>query len=325
MLRKSLMCAAAVWAVGCGGMTEDEARSGLPSSDMVEIKTPSSGTQALHVSSVQIHSQGERSEYYRLTRQATLSVNGATLVVLKLLEAVVAFKPTTLEGDTAVWGPHSEALSPNAWKLTVTKEGDRTFSYRFEAKPKQAEDSAFVTVLSGTHEAAEGARGLPRKHFGKGKFTLNWENARRLPENDGNVGSAEIRYSRLDELATTSVEMSFSQVRSDEDPEARVDGEYSYHATPGAGGDFDFVFSQDSADEGPAKERLSIKSRWQESGAGRSDVKLSGGDMETEATATDCWDTLFNSQFFQASYNPELNYGTEADDCAFTPALYSTL
>ena len=47
---------------------------------------------------------------------------------------------------------------------------------------------------------------------------------------------------------------------------------------------------------------------------------------QEEATASECWDTAFASQFLRASYTfPQVQYGTEASDCAFTSASYSTL
>jgi len=76
-----------------------------------------------------------------------------------------------------------------------------------------------------------------------------------------------------------------------------------------------------------AKETLTIKSRWLESGAGRSDVELTGGDLgEESATANECWDTSFASRYLRASYAlPQVRYGIEASDCAFTTADYSSL
>ena len=56
-------------------------------------------------------------------------------------------------------------------------------------------------------------------------------------------------------------------------------------------------------------------------------MKLSGGDVPNppgQATANECWDTNFLSQYLNVSYDPTQNYGQESV-CAFTPAQYSTL
>jgi hypothetical protein len=330
-LRKSLLFAALMLA-GCGRMSrEEEFRSVLPTKEMVEVKTPAKSGQALSVDGTGAQSEeGQTSDLYLLTRGTTALVNGGTLAVLGLVDAVTKYQPTTVTEDTAVWGPHTEALARNTWKLTVKKTGDNTYSYTVSAKAKEAADSAFVDIITGTHTAATDEAGEPMKGFGQGEFTLDWDKAQTLPEHDNNVGRFTVKYSRLDDKSTATVDAGFRQVR-DEKTGERVDADYRYAASPGQGGQFDFKLKQDwykpSGSTSTALETLTIKSRWLETGAGRSDVKLSGGDLgQEEATASECWDTTFASQYLRASYTvPQVRYGTEATDCAFTPAVYSSL
>lgn len=327
--RKSLLCAA-LMLVGCGRMSrEEEFRSVLPTQELVEVKTPAKAGQALGVEGVSAQGgENQTSDLYKLTRATTAVVNGGTLAVLGLVDAVTKHKPTTVTEDTAVWGPHTEALARNTWKLTVKKTGDHTYSYTVSAKAKTADDSAFVDVITGTHTAALDAAGEPMKGFGQGEFTLDWDKQRTLPENDNNVGRMTVKYSRLDGTGVATVDASFRQVRDDQDATRRADADYRYAATPGQGGEFNFKLSQDWYKPGTTAsqlEVLTIKSRWQESGAGRSDVRLSGGDLVGEATVNECWNADFASRFLRASYDPRVGYGTEGTDCVFTPAVYSTL
>lgn len=330
-LRKSLMFAA-LMLVGCGRMDrEEEFRSVLPTKEMVEVKTPAKSGQALSVEGTgALSEKGQTSDLYQLTRGTTVLVNGGTLAVLGLVDAVTKYNPTTVTDDTAVWGPHTEALARNTWKLTVKKTGDNTYSYTVSAKAKDAADSAFVDIITGTHTASTDEAGEPMKGFGQGDFTLDWDKAQTLPEHDNNVGRFTVKYSRLDDKNAATVDASFRDVR-DEGTQQLVNADYRYAATPGQGGQFDFKLSQDwykpSGSTSTAKETLTIKSRWLETGAGRSDVRLSGGDLnQEEATASECWDTTFASQYLRASYTvPQVRYGTEATDCAFTPAVYSSL
>lgn len=329
-LRKSLLISALMLA-GCGRMDrEEEFRSVLPTKEMVEVKTPAQSGQAL-TSEEAVHGQGEGdlSELYKLTRGTTVFVNGGTLRVLGLVDAVTEHRPTTLTEDTAVWGPHTEPLARNTWKLTVKKTGESTYSYTVSAKAKEAQDSAFVDVITGTHTAAVDAAGEPMKGFGEGEFTLDWDKAATLPEHDNNVGRFTVKYSREDEKSAATVDAAFRQVRDENDASKRVDADYRYAATPTQGGQFDFKLVQDwyKKEGSAAKETLTIKSRWLESGAGRSDVELTGGDLGTEsATANECWDTAFASRYLRASYTlPQVHYGTEASDCAFATASYSSL
>ncbi|MCY1079910.1 hypothetical protein [Archangium lansingense] len=331
-LRKSLLISALMLA-GCGRMDrETEFRSVLPTKEMVEVKTPEKSGQALTAEG-DVHGQGkgELSEFYKLTRGTTVLVNGGTLLVLGLVDAVTEHRPTTLTEDTAVWGPHTEALARNTWKLTVKKTGENTYSYAVSAKAKEADDSAFVDVIIGTHTAAVDEAGEPVKGFGKGEFTLDWDKAATLPEHDNNVGRFTVKYSRQDDKSAATVDAAFRQVRDENDATRRADADYRYAATPGQGGQFDFKLSQDwyraQGSTSDAKESLTIKSRWLESGAGRSDIKLSGGDLgQEQATASECWDTAFASRFLTASFAfPQVQYGAEASDCAFTSAAYSSL
>ena len=328
MIRKSLLCAA-VMLVGCGRMErEEQFRAVLPTKEMVEVKAPADQGQGLEEDGVGAQStQGGRSDMYTLTRGATVLVNGGTLAVLSLVGRVTQHRPTTVTEDTAVWGPHTEALSPNTWKLTVKRTGERTYSYTVSAKAKEAADSAFVDVISGTHTAAVNEADEPMKGFGQGEFTLDWDKAATLPERDANVGRFTVKYSRQDAQSVISVDAAFRQVW-DDNKSKRVDLDYRYAATPGQGGQFDFKKVENYLKVSANPETLTIKSRWLQTGAGRSDVKLSGGDVPagSELKANECWDTAFASRFLWASWaNPQDNYGTEATDCAFTPAVYSSL
>lgn len=330
--RKSLLISA-LMLVGCGRMTrEEEFRSVLPTQEMVAVKAPEKSGQALMAQETGAQSgKNQTSDLYVMTRVTTVVVNGSTLAVLDLVNEVTKYPPTTVTDDTAVWGPHTEALARNTWKLTVTKTGDRTYGYTLSAKAKEAEDSAYVDIVTGTHTASVNEAGEPMKGFGQGGFKLDWNKAATLPEHDNNVGTFSVQYSRLDDKSTATVDAGFRQVRDDKDASKLVDADYRYAATPGQGGQFDFKLNQDwykpEGSTSDAKETLTIKSRWQETGAGRSDVKLTGGDLSSEeATLSECWNATFNSQYLRASYAfPQVIYGTEATDCAFSPAVYSAL
>jgi hypothetical protein len=117
-------------------------------------------------------------------------------------------------------------------------------------------------------------------------------------------------------------------VRDDKTGEIH-DAVYAYAATPGMGGDFQYRsvqdFVPDPGNTGTAKETATIHSRWQETGAGRSDWKLSGGEVgATDVTTNECWDQNFNSTFKTISFAPILGWGAESS-CVFPAAAYSTL
>ncbi len=331
MFRKSLILSASLLFAGCDPMTpEDEFREGLPSKQMVQVKEPGgSAGQRLESNEVSGLALGQRSDFYTFTRGATVIVNGGTAFVLNLLEEITKNTPTSLEGDVAVWGPHTDALSPNTWKLTVTKTGDHIYSYKLEAKGKTEADSAFKTILSGTHTISVDAQGNRMRDFGNGNLQIDWDAAQTLPEHDSNIGTLAIRYARPDEKSVITVDAAFRNVKDDERPGTRVNADYMYKEAPGAGGEFDFGLSKnfDTDASRPAVERLTIKSRWAQSGAGRADVKITGGDFGVaDAKVSECWDANFASQYLEASWvTTGPVYGSLAACGSLSTAIYSSL
>jgi hypothetical protein len=106
-----------------------------------------------------------------------------------------------------------------------------------------------------------------------------------------------------------------------------VNADYRYKETPGAGGEFDFALDKnlDTDSTRPAIEHLTVKSRWGQTGAGRSDVKATKGDLGTnEGTISECWDANFASQYLTVSF-PAYSYGEVSACGSFSTAVYSLL
>jgi hypothetical protein len=316
---------AALALVGCG-RSNDDFRDGLPRPETVRLDVPGDeGAARQGLSSTSLSLEGETSEMYRLTRATTVNINGGTLFVLNLVKAITEHKPTSINGDTATWGPHTDALSPNTWRLVVKRIAEGQYQYSLEGRAKTESDSDFRAVLYGTHKVALDANGNAMEGFGSGEFTLDWDVAQTLPEHDANVGVAVITYSRVSPSAEATIDVVFTQVWNEEKT-ARNNGKYHYQQAPGEGGEFEFqcIGNVHKELDKPAAENLTIKSRWMHTGAGRSDVKVSGGDVSGETTLNECWDTNFKSTFFHFSDAPIFDYGIEISACVFASAEYSS-
>lgn len=320
----------------CGLGDDDEFRDGVPTSDAVELKVPlgQSRTQGSLSASgdgmvtVRGALLGETADTYKITRTVTAVVNGGTLAVLSLVHTIVQFPPTDVTTDTAVWGPHSEPLSPNAWRLTVTRVAPHSFDYVLAAKPKLAADSAFIAILSGHHNAVAGPRGRAIQGLGDGTFTVDWDAAQTLPEHDRNVGKADFTYARASFTDTATIGVAFTGIKDESNAEI-YNANYLYAATPGAGGDFHYAAHRDAlpgpGPTGTAQELFTMHSRWLETGAGRADVQVSGGDSPVPSPiVNECWDAAFSSTFKNTSYDPAQTWGQEST-CVFTSASYSSL
>lgn len=321
----ALAVAAPLVAGACGRLDGgDEYRQGVPHHEDIAIVVPGGDAQtgALTAEGVAVTQGallGEQAELYRLTRNVTAVVNGGTIAVLALVRTITAFPPTDIGDDVAVWGPHTEPLSPNTWRLTVHRLARGQFQYALEAKPKTQPDSAYLTILSGHHNVAGTGAGLRRRAnlpaYGSGDFDIDWDNARMLPEHDDNVGSAHFVYSRPAAGADTNIAVTFHQVM-DKTAGMRVDAQYAFVATPDSGGSFQFTLTKNEIMTTAALETLTVRSRWQQTGAGRSDVKMVGGDLgASEATANECWDSNFASVYMTNSYGDAAKTWGVATSC----------
>jgi hypothetical protein len=306
----------------------EDFRNGIPRQETVQMNVPGRAGQAL---SVETHSQalairGLTADTYQLTRAVSGGVNGSGAWILLLVKAVVSHPPTSVSGDTAVWGPWTGALDPVTWQVTVKHLGDHEYEYEVSGRDRRMSGAAFTTVLHGTHSASVDGNGRAIEGFGSGELTLDWDARGKLPGAGREVGTARYRYSRTGPSATVEVDADFRQVHDDQRPGQRIDVTYRYRNTPGAGGSMQFVhavpplMSQNGS-------RWAVKSRWTRDGSGRADIRATGGDLPTtfEATASECWDTDFDSVFFLANWPLAPRYGEEATNCVFKPADYSTL
>ena len=303
----------------CGIDSRTEAfRNGFPRNSTVEVKVPesSSTSQGLGGESTRRDGLlGEQAEFYGFTRAMTVVVNGGVGATLGLVERIVEYTPTSITDNTAVWGPHTDPLSPNTWRFTVTKRAENDYTYVLEGKGKSAPDTEFKAILSGNHVSAG-------KDLGNGSFLLDWDAAQTLPEHDGAVGQGHVDYARPTATATVQIDADFTRVKDGETGQL-VDAKYRFRQTPGQGGAFEFQMNKNFI-TGGAIELLTVRSRWQESGAGRSDAKLTGGDLTQGATATECWDSSFKSRYFVNSVDAAKAWG-DAAMCSFTTAEYASL
>jgi hypothetical protein len=306
---------------GCGPLAADEFRKASPSRQGINIKVPEGNGQALTSEESELGTSkaalGQTAEWYKATRAITVVVNGGTAWVLGLCEAIIKYPPTTVTADEAIWGPWTDALSPNTYKYTVKKLADGTYDYVLAGKPKTGDDTKYVSLIVGHH--VPGAA----QNTGSGTFEVDWNAAQTLPEHGKEVGSADFTYSRNEKM-DVNVGVAFRQIKDDQSAQL-IDADYAFTQASGADGSFEFVVKKDLHNNGSLLERFAVKSRWHNDGAGRSDIDISGGDLGAQkVTASECWGSTFLRTFYtdSAAINP--TEGAESA-CVFTPASYTTL
>lgn len=329
MIRRTLMSLALFSVLAsCGGGLADF-RDGVPVAKAVEVSIPDNQALAGGGQFGQGASglEGDLSGMYQITRASTRFVNGGVAWILGTVKFITLRKPDALDSQRAVWGPFTPDLGRITWILTVTRvEGEaHSYDWELQGKPKGGEDSAYVTVLTGTHtRAMDGNR--PRVGFGSGTFFIDWEARKTLPDaRDNDAGTTDVTYANLSEEDPVTIDVHFEGAV---DPETGVPvtGDYLYTRDAVAGGTFQFKVVTDMDNNGSAMEDLTIKSRWTPDGAGRSDVRATNGNLQSAATLSECWDDLFSSTWLSSSFttDPAWNWGADTT-CAFADADYAEL
>jgi hypothetical protein len=299
MLKSFLAASCFVSLVAC--VKQDDAPTGieraLPTTDQVSIKLPEQHTRTI----------GQLANWYVATRDITHSFNGGTGWVLVLLHSIVKLPVTTVSGDTYTWGPGSDALDPADYKLDVHAKGDGTYTYQLSGRSKTDSNAAFEVVIDGTSDPRKGDLA------GNGHFLIDFDAGHRVNpiDNSDAKGSVDVHY----DLAARHLDLAIMSTDIFGQPAL---ADYAYNESD-AGGDMTLGFSS-NVGGGPALESATLHSRWLNSGAGRADGLIGGGDLGAlKATASECWDGSFKRVFYTDSVTFAATEGQEAS-CAFLTA-----
>ena len=270
----------------------------LPTADQVSIKLPDTTARSV----------GQLASWYVATRDVTRTFNGGSAWVLVLIHTIVKFPVTTTAGDTLTWGPWSDALSPAEYKLDVHVVGDGTFEYTLSGRSKTTAGSRFEAVIDGTADPRAG------ELQGKGAFLIDFDAGKRVNPIDS--GDAKGTINAGYDLAARHLDLAIATTDASGQP---IAADYAYNESADGSGDMVFDLRGDTGG-GPALETVTLRSRWQATGAGRADARIAGGDLgQTEATASECWDTMFKRVFYTDSVGFAPSEGAQTA-CAFATA-----
>lgn len=293
---------ALVLMMGCGGASVDEFRDASPSALGINIAMRNSKGQPL---------VGDPALMPGVTGLAAFLVNGSVGLVLGTIGTVVATEPRKLTNSAAEWGPVSKPLWKNEFTLSMTRVGTE---YTYEGKGRPRAGGDFTSVITGTHKlTATGA---------EGSFTLDYDGLQKLSDPPNLVGKAVVTYTRT-RTGDLTLAIDFVQTGAPNST-VRTDSKYTFSQVENGPGHLEFVVNSNYVTRTAAEERLSIKSRWNWDGSGRSDVIGSEGDLTTPVQFTECWDSAHDRSY----YNDTLGlFPTEgvASDCVFTEASFSRL
>jgi hypothetical protein len=307
MMKSLLAATCALSLVAC--IKQDEAPKdidrALPTADQVSIKLPETSARLADPSQDAV---GQLATWYVATRDVTRTFNGGSAWVLVLIHSIVQFPVTSVKGDTFTWGPWSQALDPAEYKLDVRAVGDGTFAYQLSGRSKTQANARFEVVIDGTADPRAGDQ------QGSGQFLIDFDAGKRVNPIDSSdaKGSVDVKY----DLAQRHLDLTIMSTDATGNP---VSADYAYNQAADGGGDMVFDVTG-NIDGKPANETVTLRSRWLASGAGRADARIAGGDLGTfQATASECWNTMFGRVFYTDSGNFAPTEGAQAS-CAFATA-----
>lgn len=277
--------------------TEADIATALPTAEQLRIKLPANSAAA------QARAPGETSKWYVATRDVTRTLNGGTAWVLGLVHLIVQFPATSVDGDTSVWGPHSDALDPSEWKLSVTALGDGSYDWKLESRSKTQANAVFETLTHGNAVPS-----VPAGR-GTGTFTVDFDAARRVDPTSRDAGVMTATY----DLSARHLEI---DAETPDESQQLVATHYEYDEADDGGGSMLLSLTGDTEDEGALPEVALVHSRWLATGAGRADVRLTSGDLTAEVTASECWSTMFARVYYTDSAEWQPTEG-DVSACAF--------
>ncbi|HET8542853.1 MAG TPA: hypothetical protein VFL83_23475 [Anaeromyxobacter sp.] len=323
MKKLTATLAAALLLAACAEKVDpaQEYRDALPTAQAVQLGTPSADANpgAISVSRDALgQSPSYGSEYAQTSYWTAVTVNVGVWWTLTLVQVIASFKPTHCDDAECSWGPWPGDDGLNEWMFHVAKVGE---SYEYELMARPIEGAAdWTNILTGT-----ALPGVDR-HHGSGDFTINFD-AQDLLAHDPDTyvkedhGVLSVTY---DNTADVSIDATLVGGKNDDPSKPHMmDATYSFLDT-GAGGTLGLrVLNRDTT------ERVSLFTRWNGTGAGRSDVQYSGAGGATPATASECWAGAGGIPpwvpAWGETYDSKVPFGDELTDCVFNPAEYLSL
>jgi hypothetical protein len=285
-----------VLAAGCLPQADDsEFKAAIPPENSIQIAVPGGSQAAVAPGQPGLGSHqeavlGQTADFYAITRLTSERVNGDVGFVLAVLWTIVHYPASDVTGNTATWGPFTPTLSPVNYRLVVTRVAAGQFTYHLDGRPKSStSDADFQAIITGN-----AAPSTPVGR-GSGSFELNLNVAHQL-DPVGTMGGGTVNVTYDFGSNPKTIQVHFANVLDATDQPVSAD--YIYDRFDDGSGDFQFDAHGNMVGSALQLEDGIIRSRWDTSGAGRADARVSGGDAGTGLTATECWDTNFARVYF---------------------------
>lgn len=253
---------------------------------------------------------GDVSEYWQVTIEAGVTINGLVEMVLGLVDEVTSYDPTWTDDSQseAAWGPWDDG-GENEVMLGVRQFEDGHFEWAFSGRPAGAGDDAWIALIAGDVEAGA------TETAAVGQFGIDFTAISSLDPDESATGVFYVTYDVAEDHA--DCEAAFDDFADGEAP-ADVGYRYGDDAT---GGFMDLALTADVTGN-DVQELNIVRTRWLPTGEGRGDAYVTQGDLgELVYTASECWGSDSIVTFWET--NAELERSGDASTCVFAEAEWS--
>ncbi len=305
-MRNPVLALALFGAAACQLPFQEEYSPLLPD-DRLLILTDSGPSQA--------RSAGEESHYADMLAELTDRTNAGLEEVVGLIDTITALPPSYNSGGEVVWGPvTAEGVSG---QLFIEERDDGGLDWGIQVRLPDADEDDWGDALLGRVDAGA------TPETSSGSFAMDFGVAEAILETLGQgqavSGALTVEYALSDAGVVTDV--TFDGITADGvDPQ---DGTVHFEHTPGAGGLMDVVVEEDVAGTATdAPETIDARLRWDAEGAGRTDARVSGGDLTEQATETECWTAQHTIVFYEHTHRDERSGDETA--CVFGEPSFRT-
>ncbi|HEX3774625.1 MAG TPA: hypothetical protein VHV51_09185 [Polyangiaceae bacterium] len=227
-------------------------------------------------------------KWYGFTRDMRDGVNAVTADVLGGVWLIIQSEPSALEKDAATWGPYTDELAPATYRFRATRIATDEYDYVLEGRPKASNsDTDYIPVLTGH------GYGEPSALHGQGSFTISLDNAKALDpyKHPTDSGSVAVDY-QLPQDFTEHLGALPRNISATVTPR----GEAYYRVDSVANEDHTGTIQvQAHVDIDSSMmtllEDVTVGSKWNQTGAGRADITIRGGDLPAsipEVDAVEC-------------------------------------
>jgi hypothetical protein len=312
IFRSSLPIAIAIAALAgaCGNYSNEdlEFMNALPDRDDLAAQIP---TSAL--------SPADEAELSKTTHETIRTFNGF-LELLRIIDAIRTYPPTSRAPNVRVWGPVAADQAGWQWRMTMTRTDAQHFSYDLEFhRDIDPDDDFWHPFITGDFVASAGVhRGMGHFRADTAEVFANGFAVGKRGE-DSHVHVIDMVYSTRDFPISVvmDIETSPKDVLTGEvNLTVRNTFHYEYEAQASGQGAMRFRVTGDLIPLTPVQEVLSVTARWLPSGAGRADAVIESGDG-MGLTHSQCWDSSFRQTFNRKAWDTSMDFQDES----FCPAI----